>query len=469
MAKLWQKSPAEAAGGGVVERFTVGEDYLLDRLLVKADCVASMAHAAMLERIGVLSAADRAALQHELGNIIDASDAGLFEVRRSDEDCHTAIENHLTVALGDAGKRIHTGRSRNDQVAAALRLFARELLLEARLRALELALALGELATRHAGTPMPGRTHLQLAMPSSVGLWAGAYAEQLGDDERLLAATYELVNTSPLGSAASYGVPLPLDREMVAALLGFREAQNNVLGVQLARGKHEGAILDALSQLMITLSKLAQDLMLFSLPEFGYFVLPEATCTGSSIMPQKRNPDALELVRARAYTLIAEAARVKSIAAGLPSGYNRDLQETKEPFLRGSGTVVLALQIMEMTVRGLEVSEEKLLAGFRPEIFAADHALELVARGVPFRDAYRQVGEALRASGEHAAGATAMETDPYGAIGKRRSTGMPGNLGLPRTTARLAGQRERVRDEQTRVGNAIRALVGRDVELCRGL
>jgi argininosuccinate lyase len=470
MAKLWQKAGAQSSGASeLVERFTVGEDYILDRRLVVADCVASTAHAAMLERVGLLTPEDRTALTRELGAIIEASDAGMFEVSRADEDCHTAIENRLTAVLGDAGKRIHTGRSRNDQVVAALRLYARELLLGARTDVLDLSLALLDLAERHRETPMPGRTHLQLAMPSSVGLWAGAYAEQLGDDERLLGAAYELVNTSPLGSAAGYGVPLPLDREMVAELLAFREVQNNVLAVNIARGKTEGAILDALSQVMITLSKLAQDLMLFSLPEFGYFVLPEATCTGSSIMPQKRNPDVLELVRARASTVIAEAARVKSIAAGLPSGYNRDLQETKEPFLKGAETAVLAVKVMALTVRGLEVREERLLAGFRPEIFATDHALELVSRGVPFRDAYREVAAALRTPGGAAGSGLAMNTDPHRAVARKRSTGTTGNLGLEGCSARLREARERVSAERSRVGDRLRALVGRDIALCRDL
>ena len=458
MAKLWQKSGTEATGAGeIVERFTVGEDYLLDRLLVNADCVASMAHAAMLERIGVLSAHECASLARELRLIIEASDAGTFLVGRADEDCHTAIENRLTATLGDAGKRIHTGRSRNDQVVAALRLYARALLLDAREGTLKLALALAELADRHRDTPMPGRTHLQLAMPSSVGLWAAAFAEQLGDDVTLLETAYELTNTSPLGSAAGYGVPLPLDREMVAEALGFREGQNNVLAVNLSRGKTEGAILDALSQVMVTLSRLAQDLMLFSLPEFGYFVLPPETCTGSSIMPQKRNPDVLELVRARASTVIAEAARVKHIAAGLPSGYNRDLQETKEPFIRGSGTALLAIGVMELTVRGLTVREDRLLAGFRPEIFATDHALELVARGMPFRDAYREV----------AAGASIMDTDPRRALARKQSTGAPGNLGLERSAGRLKVKLSGARDERARVEGRIRALVGCDVKLRR--
>jgi argininosuccinate lyase len=464
MAKLWQK-PGDAGASEIVERFTVGEDYLLDRSLVTADCVASMAHAAMLERIGLLAPEERAGLHRELLAIVDASDGGTFEVARADEDCHTAIENRLTAALGDAGKRIHTGRSRNDQVVAALRLYSRDMLLDAREATIGLALALAELAGKHSETPMPGRTHLQLAMPSSVGLWAGAYAEQLGDDVALLEGAYDLVNVSPLGSAAGYGVPLALDREMVSDALGFREVQNNVLAVNIARGKTEGAILDALSQVMITLSKLAQDLILFSLPEFGYFVLPAATCTGSSIMPQKRNPDVLELVRARASTLIAEAARVKCIAVGLPSGYNRDLQETKEPLLRGSAAALLAVRVMDLTVRGLEVREDRLLAGFRPEIFATDHALDLVARGMPFRDAYRQVAAALRDPGS--AGAAAMDTDPRRALARKTSTGATGNLRLDRSIRTLQSRRDGTRLERARVDAKVRALAGREIRMRR--
>ena len=328
MAKLWEKNYSLDA---LMEAFTVGDDPLLDARLVNADCVASMAHATMLASIGILSATDRDKLLKELGAILAANAKGEFVIQRSDEDVHPAIENRLVSAVGDAGKRIHTGRSRNDQVLAALRLWSRGFLFSFQHASLELCTRLLGFAEKHANDPMPGRTHMQTAMPSSVGLWAAAFAEELLDVAELTRTAFKLLDCCPLGSAASYGVPLPSNREMVANLLGFARVQNNVLYANNSRGKLESIALETVEQACLTLSKLAQDLILFSLPEFGYFTLPAELCTGSSIMPQKRNPDGLELVRAKSATISAAVAQIKSIIRGLPTGYNRDFQETKAP------------------------------------------------------------------------------------------------------------------------------------------
>jgi argininosuccinate lyase len=455
MSKLWQKG---VALDRLVERFTVGGDYLLDQELVNADCLASMAHAAMLEKIGVLSTPERQALHEGLAEIVRRNQEGSFRVQAADEDCHTAIENYLVARLGDAGKKIHTGRSRNDQVIAALRLYGRAFLLEFQQAVLGLASTLLAFARRHARVPMPGRTHLQLAMPSSVGLWAAAFAEELLDDLLLAGAAYELNDACPLGSAASYGVPLPLDRELVAGLLAFGRVQNNVLAAGHSRGKTESVILDAVEQVMLTLSRLAQDVILFCLPEFGYFSLPEELCAGSSIMPQKRNPDLLELVRAKAAAVSARGAQIKSILRALPSGYNRDLQETKGPFLEGCALGLSSVRVMDLLVERLGVDERRLAEGFRPEIYAADRALELVAEGVPFRDAYRRVAAELPAL---------EDRDPREAIARKTHTGAPGNLRLEQAEARLTSLRQANDERRRRVEPKLKALAGFDVPLYR--
>jgi argininosuccinate lyase len=455
LSKLWDKGYALDE---LIEEFTVGEDPQLDQRLVAADCVASMAHARMLARIGILTPEENEALRRELAAILRLNRDGQFPIRREEEDCHTAIENRLVETAGQAGKKIHTGRSRNDQVIAALRLYARSFLLEFQGAVLDLVQALLRFAEEHGDLPMPGRTHLQAAMPSSVGLWAGAWLEELLDDLQLLDAAYALNNCSPLGSAASYGVPLPLDRETVAESLAFDRVQNNVLYVNNSRGKVESIILDALEQVMLTLSKLAQDLILFSLPEFGYFRLPDELFAGSSIMPQKKNPCMLELMRAKAATIGSYCAQVKSIIRALPSGYNRDFQETKEPFLRGLDLALISVRVMQAVVVKLRPDAERLRRGFTPDIFATDRAMELVAKGVPFREAYRTVGNEL----------DSLPTgDPDQAIRRRTYTGTTGNLGLEKARKQLEHRREELGLRRNRIAAKLEALAGFEISLDR--
>ena len=453
MSKLWKK---DYSFDKLIEEYTVGDDPLLDLELVNADCVASIAHAVMLESIGILTSGELQGLRRELIEILRLNQEGRFAIRMEEEDCHTAIENRLVERLGEAGKKIHTGRSRNDQIIAALRLHARSVLLALQRSCLELVRTLIRFAGTNAGVPMPGRTHMQIAMPSSVGLWAGAFAEELLDDVALLAGAWELNNVSPLGSAASYGVPLPLDRELVARLLGFRDVQNNVLYVNNSRGKFEAVILDAVEQLMLTLSKLAQDVILFSMPEFRYFTLPQELCGGSSIMPQKRNPGMLELMRAKAATVGACSSQIKGIIRSLPSGYNRDFQETKGPFLRGLSIGLTSVRVAERVMQSLGVNEEALLAGFIPEIYATDRALELVASGVPFRDAYRRVAADL---------ANLESMDPHEAIRKKTHTGTTGNLGLELAERRLEEQARRIAEQSQGVDRCVRELTGLEAML----
>ncbi len=440
-----------------IEKFTVGEDYVLDRALVEADCFGSAGHAAGLRKIGFLSDADHASLAEGLREIVGLARRGEFEVKREQEDCHTAIETHLTATRGEVGKRIHAGRSRNDQVVCAIRLYSKWEMLELARELADLALAALEFAGKHEGVPMVGRTHMQRAMPSSVGLWMGALAEAVADDIDLLWAAYVLNDQCPLGSAASYGVPMPLEREFVSERLGFARLQNNSIYVANSRGKVEAAVLGACSQAMLDLSRYAQDLMLFSMPEFGYFSIPVEMCTGSSIMPQKRNPCAMELVRARTSTVLAEAERIRMIVKGLPTGYNRDGQETKEPFMKGLAATRASVCIMAETIRRLEVNEAKLLAAFHPEVFATDVALELVGGGMPFRDAYREVKENLDTLGD---------ADPREAIRKKTHAGTTGNLRLDVARSAVDRHGDRVQSEVTKARAAFEGLMGLEGPAC---
>jgi argininosuccinate lyase len=451
MAKLWQKNIALDA---LIESYTVGRDDQLDQQLLPADALASMAQARQLAKIGLISPSEADSLVAELGRIVVEWKEGTFRVLRSDEDCHTAIENRLTERLGEAGKKIHTGRSRNDQVLTALRVYGRSRLELVRGGVLGLAGDLIDFAGTHRNVPMPGRTHLQTGMPSSVGLWAAAWAEELLDTLVLAEAAYRLIDRSPLGFAASYGVPLPLDREYSASLMGFPSVHHNVLAASHSRGKGEAAVLDVLDQIGLTLSRMAQDLILFSLPEFGYFRLPAELCTGSSIMPQKKNPDALELTRAKSAALSAWSAQVKNILRSQPSGYNRDLQETKEPYFRGLDLAAEMLAIMALTVRRLEVVPEALERAFTPDIFAADAAYELVRGGMTFRDAYREVGRNLdRLEGR----------DPKKTLADRTHTGAAGNLGLDGLKTDLETRRQACAADRARIEAAFRALAGSEV------
>lgn len=426
MVKAKKSAPRATTVGAIdpeVLVFTAGRDVILDHALVEVDCLGTAAHVVMLSRMKVsppvLTERECSSVLGELRKIVEQARAGRFKITIADQDAHLAVERTLTAALGDVGKKVHTARSRNDQVALDLRLFARNEILGTLEESVALARTLLAFARKHVAVPMVGRTHMQPGMPSSVGLWASAFAEELADGMELLMALFELNNRSPLGSAASYGVPLPIDRALVARLLGFDCAAHNVLYANQGRGRLESLLLDGYSQLMLTLSKLAQDLMLFTMPEFNYFALPAAYCTGSSIMPQKKNPDVLELVRAKAAKVRAAASAVFDICRGLPSGYNRDLQEAKEPFMEGIATTRASLRVMNGLVSGMGVNREALLKGFTSDVFATDRALELVGEGMPFRDAYHHVKNNLH----ELAG-----TDPAQAIRKKTHVGAPYGL-----------------------------------------
>jgi len=382
---LWDK------GGAVDPRvleFTVGDDYLLDGELLPYDCLASAAHVKTLEGAGILAPFESAALVQALRQIR----AEGLEITKENEDVHTALESRLTELLGDLGKKIHTGRSRNDQVMAALQLWCRDRLQGVHGGALSLCRALNAFA-RENDRPMAGYTHTQRAMPSSVPLLFASYIESLLDDCALLETAWRINNRSPLGSAAGYGTSLGLDRERTARLLGFDGARSCIY-VQ-ARPKHTATSIFPLCSVMKSLDRLASDLLLFTTAEFGFFSLPDAFCTGSSIMPQKKNYDVLELVRGRAAHVHSLLTRVDATGAKLVSGYHRDFQLTKGPLMEAFRVTGESLAVMELVVTGLEARGEALRRSLSPELFATDRAYELVREGVPFRDAYREVAASL--------------------------------------------------------------------------
>jgi argininosuccinate lyase len=434
--------------------FTAGRDVELDLNLIRADCIGTAAHVTMLSRMkvkpAIVTPAERKQVLAGLREILARAAEGRFEIRLADQDVHLAVERTLTEMLGDLGKKIHTCRSRNDQVAVDLRLYAREELLEVLSEAAALVRALLAFARRNERVPMVGRTHMQPGMPSSVGLWAAAHAESLLDDCALLVAAYELNDQCPLGSAASYGVPLPIDRELTAELLGFSRPSHTVLYANNGRGKLESIVLGALSQVMLSLSRLAQDLMLFTMPEFGYFTLPDELTTGSSIMPQKKNPDVIELVRARATRVKACELAVYDLIKGSPGGYNRDLQEAKEPFMEGLAMTRACLRVLAPFIESIRVHRDRLLAGFTPDVFATDRALELVGQGMPFRDAYHYVKEHLD---------ELVGLDPVRAIEQKTHLGAPLGIDWELLGDRLNAVRETVREERRSLDAAVKKLM----------
>lgn len=388
--KLWQKTKHLDKE---IEKFTVGQDFILDKELVYYDCIASKAHAAMLGKIGILSEAETADLLRGLDKIVDLDKQGKFTIALEDEDCHTAIENFLIEEIGEAGKKIHTGRSRNDQVLTALRLYSKEKLLKCLEMLRETIGYIEDFIKTFGEIPMPGYTHTRKAMPSSVGLWANAFKAAFDDDLDLLQAAIKLVDQNPLGTGAGYGIPLSLDREMTTKELGFARIQDNPIYAQNSRGKFESFVLSVLGQVMLDINKLASDLVLFTLPSIAYFILPDEFLTGSSIMPQKKNPDVLELLRGKYHEIFAYEVQMKNTSVNLISGYHRDIQLTKEAVIRSFTTVLDSIHVTGLIFRNLKVIEENCEVAMTEELYAAEKAYKLVRQGVPFREAYRQIGK----------------------------------------------------------------------------
>jgi argininosuccinate lyase len=393
MSFLWNK---DASLDERVLRFTAGEDHALDARLVRYDVAASIAHAEMLHAASLLDAADLAALTAGLRALADEHAQGLWRIELIDEDGQTALEKRLTERIGACAGRIHLGRSRNDQVLAALRLYLLAAIAQLRAGAEAVAAALDELGRREASTPLPGYTHMQQAMPSSVALWAAGYAAQVRDDAQGVRAVERRVSQNPLGSAAGYGTPgLPIDREVTRGKLGFAITQSPVTAVQLSRGKAEAELLFEITLLLQGLGRFAADVLLFYTQEFGFVSIDAAFTTGSSIMPQKRNPDVFELIRGRAVSAQACLDEVLGLTAKLPSGYQRDLQLLKAPLFRGIDSALETLAILPAAIGALQFHPERIrLDG---TIHAAEEANRLVvAEGIPFREAYRRVRAKLK-------------------------------------------------------------------------
>jgi len=387
--KLWQKN---AETSPEVEAFTVGNDRYLDLLLAPFDIMGSIAHAMMLQKVGLLSESESSTLCTELRNIYQETQNNGFVIPEGVEDVHSQVENMLTERLGDTGKRIHTGRSRNDQVLLDLKLFSRAGIQEIVQNSQVLFDQLINLSETYKEYLLPGYTHFQAAMPSSFGLWFGAYAESLVDDLILLQAAYKVTNRNPLGSGAGYGSSLPLDREYTSQLLGFDSPNYNVVYAQMTRGKTERLVSAAIASISSTLGRISADICLYMSQNFGFISFPDHLTTGSSIMPHKKNPDVFELIRARCNKLQALPNELALICANLPSGYHRDMQQIKESYLPAFEVLNSCLHMMSFMLQSIEIKNDILDDPKYKFIFSVEAVNALVNEGVPFRDAYKQVG-----------------------------------------------------------------------------
>ena len=387
--KLWEKNTTV---NPEIERFTVGRDRELDLMLARYDILGSIAHSTMLQSIGMLTKEEMESLHSELRAIYTTIEEGTFTIEEGVEDVHSQVELMLTRRLGDTGKKIHSGRSRNDQVLVDLKLFARHELQEVCNAVKELFDALIGQSEKHKDVLLPGYTHLQVAMPSSFGLWFGAYAEGLADDMLFLQAAYRLCNRNPLGSAAGYGSSFPLNRTMTTRLLGFDSMNYNVVYAQMGRGKSERNIAYALASVAGTLAKFAFDACLFNSQNFGFVKLPAECTTGSSIMPHKKNPDVFELIRAKCNRLQALPNDILLIMNNLPSGYFRDLQIIKELFLPAFAELKDCIRMTTYTVQRIEVNSDIISDKRYDAMFSVEEVNRLAGSGMPFRDAYKKVG-----------------------------------------------------------------------------
>lgn len=421
---LWQKPGVEVDAR--IQAFLAGDDVLLDREFFLHDIAASRAHAEGLQRIGMLGDAELPALLRELDVLADDFRSGVFVLDQRYEDGHSAIEARLTEQLGDAGKRIHAGRSRNDQVLVATRLWLKEKLAQAQRHARDAATVALDRAEAEASLPMPGYTHLQRAVVSSAGMWWAGWAEAFIDDAARARDTAAWIDANPLGSAAGYGINLPLDRDGTTQALGFGRLQVAATYAQLSRGKFELAALEALGSAMLDLRRIAWDLSLFTSAEFGFVALPPEYVTGSSIMPNKRNPDVVELMRGTYASVAAAKAEIEHLLS-LPSGYHRDLQVTKGALFHGFGKGLQALALLPDLLRRMQWMPEAMRAALEPAMYATDLAVDLAKQGMPFRDAYRDAADPARWA----------EGDPAASLAARVSPGAAGDLRLDALRARL--------------------------------
>ena len=392
--KLWDKGYSTDKK---IDHFTVGNDRELDMVLAKYDTVASIAHAKMLGKIGLLTSEETRLLVRELQNIALDIEEGNFIIEDSFEDVHSKIEFILTERLGDTGKKIHTARSRNDQVLVAMQLYLKEELSEIKHLTKELFNLLLELAAKHKENLLPGYTHLQIAMPSSFGLWFSAYAESLVDDLYFIDAAYKITDQNPLGSAAGYGSSFPIDRSYTTSEMGFADLKYNVIAAQMGRGKVEKAAAFGISGIAGTLSKLAMDICLYMSQNFNFISFPDSLTTGSSIMPHKKNPDVFELIRAKCNSLQAIPNQITLITSNLPSGYHRDLQMVKGLIIPAIQEIKSCLEMMTFSLKDVKVNANILNDPKYDYLFSVDTLNHLVLNGIPFREAYKQIGSEIEA------------------------------------------------------------------------
>ena len=391
--KLWQKENTTISDK--IEKFTVGRDREMDLYLAPFDVLGNLAHAIMLESIGLLTNNDLQLLSDELKSIYQQIENGAFIIEEGVEDVHSQIELQLTRKLGDVGKKIHSGRSRNDQVLVDLKLYTRHQLEKVALATETLFQLLIRRSEQHKNDLLPGYTHLQIAMPSSFGLWFGAYAEALVDDMAMIQTAYRIANKNPLGSGAGYGSSFPLNRTLTTQLLGFESLHYNVVYAQMSRGKTEQTALTAIATLATTISRMAMDVCLYNSQNFGFVTLPEELTTGSSIMPHKKNPDVAELLRAKTNRLKALPTEITLVMSNLPSGYHRDMQLLKEILMPAFDEILNCLDVATFMLEHLEVKPNLLTDEKYDLMFSVERVNELVMQGIPFRDAYKQVGKEI--------------------------------------------------------------------------
>lgn len=388
--KLWDKGTAVS---GAIEKFTVGEDRKLDKYLAEFDVLGSIAHATMLKSIGLLETGELQKLKKSLSQIYSEIKEDNFDIEEGVEDIHSQIELLLTKRLGEIGKKIHSGRSRNDQVLLDIRLFTRAQLAQIVMGVKKLFDLLIELSEKHKKILLPGYTHMQVAMPSSFGMWFAAYAESLVDDLQQLHAAYIVVNKNPLGSAAGYGSSFPLDRKMTTELLGFDDLNYNSVYAQMGRGKVERVVSQALASLAETIARLSMDITLYMSPNYNFISFPDELTTGSSIMPHKKNPDVFEILRARCNRVKSLPNQIMIVTANLPSGYHRDFQLIKENFVPAVLEINECLEIAHFAIKQIRVNDHILDDPKYDYLFTVDAVNELVKEGIPFRDAYKKIGK----------------------------------------------------------------------------
>jgi argininosuccinate lyase len=386
--KLWQKNYTL---NKEIASFTVGNDFFLDQKLLKYDIKVNLAHAKMLNSIDILTKEELAKISKTLQQLNNLAKKGKFKIKKEQEDVHTAVEEFLTKKIGKIGKKIHTAKSRNDQVMTDILLYCKDELNIIKKLITKVIQEINHFSKKYNKIPMPGYTHMQKAMPYSVSKWILSFKEMLEDDLNSIDFALSLIDKNPLGSAAGYGLPIKINKELTTKELRFKQTHKHALYVQNSRGKYEIVIMSAINQSMLTINKLATDLLLFTTSEFNFFLLPDEFCTGSSIMPQKKNYDVLELVKGKTVTIQSKIVEISLLYSNLPSGYNRDIQLTKEPLMESIEISKSIISIITLVLKNLKPNKKTLEKSMTKELYATEKALNLTKKGIPFRDAYKKI------------------------------------------------------------------------------